>query len=152
MANGIDSELRLQRIFQQTASCRQESALTNNVLAQITGIRGCHGDSRLQDMLENDAALGMLGIRAKGEIGEILGKVNPRLLGDEDGCNIRILEEVVAQRVIGGVLFHNEQLTPVKAGILATATKPGDPRIREIINKSLDMGGFDWAVVQALQL
>lgn len=152
MINKLDSELRLRETFQRASTCRKTQELTDSVLTEIGTIPLVQGDSRLRDSLASDVALKMSGRCGTGELGEIIAQLNPQFLGDQDGCNIRVLEEVVAQRVIGGVLFHNEPLTPVKAGILATVTRPGDPRVREVVEQKLNQGGLDWAVVQALQL
>lgn len=148
----LDSELRIQQIFCQALSRPQAPALTDEALTEIAGIPGAHGDSRLQELLVNDTALRMLGETAGGELGGILRQLNPRALGDQDGCNIKTLEEFIAQRVIGGILFKDEPLTPVKAGILAMVTTPGDSRVKEVVVQKLNTGKLDWRVVAALNL
>lgn len=148
----LDSELRLGQIFCQALSRPGTPALTDDVLAEIARTPGAHGNARLEDLLANDTVLRMLGATAGGELGGILRQLNPQALGDHDGCNIETLEEFIAQSVIGEILFGDEPLTPVKAGILATVTTPGDPRIREIVNTALHKGGFNWAIVQALRV
>lgn len=132
---------------------RQSSGagIADDVLEEIAGTPSAHGDARLQDLLVKDTDLRILGKTAGGELGGILRQLNLQALGDQDGCNIGTLKEFLAQRVIGGILFGDEPLTPVKAGILAVVTKPGDSRIREIVAKKLNLGALDWMAIAGLQ-
>lgn len=148
----LDDESRIQQIFCQASSRPQAPALTDEVLAEIAGTPSAHGDARLQKLLIRDKDLRTLGITTDGELGGILRQLNPRALGDQDGCNIETLEEFIAQQVIGGILFRDEPLTPVKARILATVTTPGDPRIKEIVVQKLNTGELDWMAIAGLQI
>lgn len=150
----LDSELRLQQIFLQASNCPQAPALTDEVLAEISAIPYCQGDTRLQLMLIKDACRVQFSPEsAAGELGEMLAQLDlDNFSNDERECDFKSVKEFIAQQVIGGILFRNEPLTPVKAGILATVTTPGDSRIKEIVNKALPKDGFDWAIVHALRV
>lgn len=150
----LDDESRIQQIFCQASSRSQAPALTDEVLAEISAIPYCQGDTRLQLMLIKDACRVQFSPEsAAGELGKMLAQLDlDNFSNDERECDFKSVKEFIAQQVIGAILFKDKPLTPVKAGILATVTTPGDPRIREIVNNALPEGGFNWAIVQELRI
>ncbi len=151
MVHGLDSEFRLQDIFRQASGCRRTQVLTDEVLTEIGSTPLAQGDSRLQDLLVNDVELKTLEKCTTGELGKIIAQLSPESFEDQDGRDFKALNAFIAHRVISGILFEDEPLTLVKAGILAVVTKPGDPRIREIVANKLNIGELDWTAIAGLQ-
>lgn len=151
MVKGLDSEFRLQDISRQASGCRRTQMLTDAVLAEIGSIPLAQGDSRLQDLLVNDIGLKTLERCTTGELGKIIAQLDPQSFEDQEGRDTTTLSEFIAYRVISGVLFEDEPLTSTKAGILAVVTKPGDPRIREIVVNKLNTGELNWTAIAGLQ-